>query len=190
MKIALQDNSRVLFETRSSVNDKATGGYILIDPSPGYTILNNSKMGELSEEEYDTLMSVARSFNEVKSVDSLPKAISTRGNWEVTPLNDYSEHGDVIQLLVDNGWEVIGSIEGRNVRFKRAGLTYSTSSALFDKDTRVFSCFSTSTSFEPNKGYSPVGVFMMLECENDAGLAYEKLIELGYGITGVDTTNN
>jgi len=45
----------------------------------------------------------------------------------------------------------------------------------------VFNCFSTSTSFDVGRGYSPTDVFVELECEGDLSLAFRKLIADGYG---------
>jgi len=64
---------------------------------------------------------------------------------------------------------------------KRAGNPKSGSSALFDTDTRVFNCFSTSTNFDVGRGYSPTDVFTLLECDNDLSIAFRKLIAEGYG---------
>jgi hypothetical protein len=178
LNIASQDKSRVLFETRSG-SEAVAKGFVLIDPSPGYKVIYGN-IQELSEEEYDTIMTVARSFNEVVSQDSLPKKIREKGNWEVNPFDHYNEDGDVVQLLIDYGWEVISEYKN-SIRFKRPGQTHSKSSALFDSNSRVFSCFSTSTSFDPSKSYNAAGVYAILKCENDMGKTYEELVGLGWG---------
>ncbi len=180
LNIASNDKSKVLWETRSG-NTKIFGGYILISPTAGYTVLH-SPMGELNEGEYDVIMEAARSFNEYTSVDSLPKKLLDKGTtWEVTPLDHFSDEGDVVQLLVDYGWEIVDEY-GKNVRFKRPGQTHAKSSAMFDITTRVFNCFSTSTDFDCGKGYNGAGVYMMLKCSNDPWATYEKLIEEGWGV--------
>jgi hypothetical protein len=99
---------------------------------------------------------------------------------DVNPFENYNERGDSLGLLIDNGWEIV-SENGHNVRMRRPGSPDSKSSALFDKDTRIFNVFSTSTVFEPNVGYTPVNVFIKIECDDDTQLAYEKLVEQGFG---------
>jgi hypothetical protein len=179
LTIASSDKSKVLFETRSG-NTKIRQSYILLSPTPGYTAVYG-KLNELSEDEYDILMETARSFNEYKTVDGLPKKLSDKStSWKVTPLDHYNESGDVVQLLLDYGWEIVDEY-GKNIRFKRPGQTHAKSSAMFDITTRIFNCFSTSTDFDCGKGYSPVGVFMLLKCNNDPFKAYETLAEEGWG---------
>ena len=179
MLVASGDKSRVLFETRSG-NKKIRQSYILVSPTPGYSIIYG-KIQELTEDEYDILMETARSFNEYKTSDSLPRKLTDKNtNWKITPLDHYNEEGDVVALLIKHGWEIVDEY-GKNVRFKRPGQTHAKSSAMFDITTRIFNCFSTSTDFDCSKGYNPVGVYMILNCDNDPFKAYEKLTEEGWG---------
>jgi hypothetical protein len=178
LNIALQDKSRVLFETRSGKPD-AAGGYFLIAPSKGYKIIYG-KIQEITEEEYDTLIEVTRQFNEVVVEERPFKTSDYQVKWEVSPFDHYSKEGDVVTLLVKHGWDIVYS-SSSVVRFKRPGSPLSSSSALFDCDTRIFNVFSTSTSFDVSKGYNPAGVFAHLEANDDSSLAYKKLIELGFG---------
>ena len=179
-KIAYNDKSRILIETRSG-SIEAAGGYVLICPTEGYSKIYG-KINEVSEEEYDILMNTARQLNEVINLHSKEKNYSFDSEWELTPFDHYSAEGDVVQLLVDSGWVIIDETS-RNVRFKRPGQVHSNSSALFDKDSRIFNCFSTSTEFHTTKGYNPVQVFAMLECDNDLTETYKRLIDLDYGKT-------
>lgn len=172
LKIATNDSVRVLVETRGD------GGYICCYPTPGYSHVYG-KINELTVGEYDLLLDVARSFSEIRVVKDDHK-LKSYDDWEITPFDDYNDRGDVLNLLISNGWE-IKHYGSNSVRLKRAGQTHSKSSALFDLNTKVFNCFSTSTSFDVNKGYNPTGVFMLLECNDDGKECYRKLIELGYG---------
>ncbi|MCB1711945.1 MAG: bifunctional DNA primase/polymerase [Candidatus Riesia sp.] len=178
--IAHGDKSRILIETRSGTEDCA-GGYVLIAPTEGYETLGG-KIKELTEDEYDVVMELARSFNLVKGLEDKGKGHYFNEDWELHPYDHYNQEGDVLQLLYDNGWSSVGSDSGRNVRLRRPGQTHSKSSALFDKETRIFNCFSTSTEFDVTKGYNPVGVFSLLECDGDMGETYRELINLEYGI--------
>ena len=177
LKIALNDDRRVIFETRGGTK-AASGGYVVMSPSPGYTFVYG-KINKISEAEYHTLMDTARSFNDV-----IEKPKSVKGeihaDWEITPFQDYHERGDVVSVLLDSGWEECGR-NTKFVRLKRAGNPKSTSSGLFNLNERVFNCFSTSTLFDVNKGYAPTEVFKLLECDNDDSVMFKKLIELGYG---------
>jgi hypothetical protein len=179
LKTALNDSSRILFETRSGDKEKC-GGYFLIFPSKGYEYVQG-KIGELTEDEYDALMQTARSFNQVKSLEQVVDRGSRNQDWEVSPFEHYNSDGDVLELLEESGWRVLNR-NGRNIRLVRPGQTHATSSAMFDNESRTFNCFSTSTPFDVGKGYSPSSVFVVLEAEKDMNLAYNKLVSLGYGL--------
>lgn len=178
LKIALNDKSRVLFETRGGTIDNC-GGYVLIAPTKGYEH-KYGKIQHISTEEYDTIVQCARSFNEVIE-EKKDIRLDKYKEWELSPFVDYNQRGDIISLLEDNGWEIVRGGSKKSVRFKRAGNPKSGSSALLDTDSRVFNVFSTSTSFDVGRGYSPSDIFIHLECDDDMSIAFRKLVDEGFG---------
>lgn len=178
LKIASNDKVRVLFETRGG-STTVSGGYVVMSPSPGYEFVYG-KINHISTEEYNLILETARSFNDVIE-ERKDVRLEKYKEWKISPFEDYNERGDVISLLLDSGWEECKGSRGKSIRLKRAGNPKSGSSALFDTDTRVFNCFSTSTSFDVGRGYSPTDVFVELECDGDLSLAFRKLIVEGYG---------
>ena len=179
LKIALNDKSKVLIETRGSImeNGVRTGkGYFLVAPSPGYEYVYG-KLQKLTNEERNLLISVMREFNEVITPVNNHKLAKAVKNAGVDVFTWFNEEGDVLSVLYENGWELVNN-NGKNYRLRRPGNPNSKSSALFDSDTNVFTVYSTSNNFEPNKGYSAVDVFLELECENDLNVCYTKLMEL------------
>lgn len=179
LKIGTNDKSRVLIETRSGT-PKVRGGYFLVAPSPGYTKLNG-KFVEITEAEYDTLEEAARSFNEVKSEEDGYKNYDSPDQWEMSPFEHFNDQGDALDILVKNGWDIIAENK-KDVRLRRPGQTHSNSSALFDKESNIFNCYSTSTGFDVDKAHNPTSVFIELECEGSAKVAYRKLVDLGWGV--------
>jgi len=173
LKMASNDSERVLIETRGH------GGYILIAPSEGYTHLAG-KIQKITEDEYDLLLESAREMNEVKEVKKNIKT-DKYDRWELSPFEDYNERGDVLDLLISNGWEDVGRGRGKDVPFKRPGGTATNKSALFDTESRVFNVFSTSTSFDVNRGYTPSDLFIELEADGDVSESFKKLIQMDYG---------
>lgn len=174
LRIANNHKSLVLIETRGE------GGYVLIAPTDGYNS-TGGKIGELTEEEYDELMQISREFNEYQDMHKNFKVEKYR-NSDVNPFEEFNERGDILSVLLENGWEEVYSPPtARSYRLKRAGNPSSKSSALLDKETRVFNVFSTSTVFDANKGYSPASTFVMLEADNDVQAAYEMLMTRGFG---------
>lgn len=172
LKIALNHKSLTFLETRGE------GGYVVLAPSPGYEKVFG-KIGHLSEIEYDELMSTSRSFNEFAELHKDYKVEKYR-NSDINPFEEFIERGDVLNVLLENGWEEVKDSKNY-VRLKRAGNPSSKSSALYDKVTKVFTVFSTSTNFDPNRGYSAASVFVKLEADDDVDLAYRLLINKGFG---------
>ena len=176
LKIALNHKSLTFLETRGE------GGYILIHPSPGYEPVYG-KIQHLTAEEYENVMVISRSFNEYEELNRDFKIEKYR-NSDINPFEEFNNRGDVLKILYDNGWEDVPGgqkLNSKSVRLKRAGNPSSKSSALFDKETRVFNVFSTSTNFEANRGYSAASVFVLLEADGDTEYAYKLLIEKGFG---------
>lgn len=181
LKTAINDKYRVLLETRSGSPEKS-GGYFLVPPSEGYEYIYG-EFKEINEDEYDILIETARSFNEV-IVKKIEFKTFESTQWIKSPFDHFNESGDVISLLENNGWKIY-SDKGRYWKLKRPGKTSTKYSANFDTETRIFNVFSTSTSFDIGKGYSPTGVFIHLECNDNEKEAYSKLLELGWGISNV-----
>lgn len=180
LKVASNDKYRVLVETRGGT-PTACGGYVLMAPTKGYEFVYG-KIQEITEEEYDILVEAAKSLNEIAEVKKDLRTEAYKNDWKVNPFDHYNEEGEVVDLLVENGWDIVGNTRGRSIRLRRPGQTHSKSSALFDTETRVFNCFSSSTMFECDKGYTASSLFIELECDGDTSEAYKKLIEKGYGI--------
>lgn len=171
------DKVRVLLETRG------IGGQIVCSPTQGYEFIYGDlfSISTITEEERDTLITIARQFNQVfeeKGYVSNQKEI--KKEYGLSPFDDYNKRGDVIGLLQSYGWQIVGN-KGNKTIFKRPGQTTALSSGNFDHSKNWFSVFTTSSEFEPQKAYLPYAVFAKLECNDDYSVAAKKLIELGYG---------
>lgn len=180
MKSALGDKVRVLIETRSfNTTIKADGnvvkkssGYALIPPSKGYEYIEG-KIGVLSTEELEILLTAMRSFNTYVPEKYTLKTGNTLGNdiWE-----EANERLDTVEMLKEVGWKVVYENDN-DVRLLRPGQVTSTTSGIYHKDTKVFVAFSSSTVFDPGKGYSPCQVYIELE-DGDINAAKSKLQEI------------
>lgn len=175
-KRAKNDKVRVLLETRGE------GGYIMCAPSIGYKLIHRDYYGieEITIEQREILHSIARQFNEV-SVEARPVRFENRQNIKGTSVfDDYNNRADVVSLLEQNGWKVVGN-KGQKTVFLRPGQTTSQSSGNYDHSRKWFSVFTTSTEFQPQHAYLPYAVYAVLECNNDFSEASKKLYDLGYG---------
>lgn len=179
LKIASGDKIRVLLESRSG-DREFCGGYFLTSPSPGYSPLGG-KIGDLTEEEYDTVIEAARSFNQVITEHKIHNEDFYKVDWELSPFDHFNSEGDGVQLLLDAGWSIVANY-GKDVRLKRPGKTSTIYSGVYDTNKKIFNCYTTSTDFETGKGYSNTGLLILLEHENDPANAFRALVTGDWGI--------
>lgn len=176
-KYKLNDKVRVLLETRG------IGGYIAISPTNGYEFVYGDiqSISTISIEERDTLITIARQFNEVvEEQQFINYQKDHKKEYGLSPFEDYNNRGDVVSLLENNGWKRVGQ-KGNKTLFLRPGQTTALHSGNYDHNRNWFSVFTTSSEFEPQKAYLPYAVFAKLECNGDFSMASRKLLELGYG---------
>jgi len=168
---------KVLIETRGE------GGYLAVFPTPGYEVIYGdlNAIQEISPDERETLLNVARTFNQVipEYTPRVPKQ-QREQQQGLSPFDDYNQRGDVLVLLESHGWTVVKS-KGERVLVKRPGSTSSLSSGSYNEGLNLFSVFSTSTEFEVGKGYRPYAVFGVLECNSDWSECSRRLYDMGYG---------
>ncbi len=169
LKLACKANREVMIETRGA------GGYFLIAPSEGYQLIRGdwAAIPEVTEDERDALISLARSFDETepKEVHAAP-TLAADG---ATPGDDYDARADIPELLRAHGWT-----HAAGKYWTRPGKTRGIS-ASWDVIPRRLWVFSTSTEFEPQHVYRPWHVFAILCCDGDFREAAKQLRKLGYG---------
>lgn len=171
-----QEKVKVLIETRGD------GGYIVCYPTKGYSIARGSldDVKEITPAQRRTLFDVCCTFNEYfeeyKPIVRLEKKV-IKGK---TPFEDYNERGDVVTILESHGWKTVKR-DGVKILFKRPGDTSAAHSGNFNEDNRWFSVFSTSTEFEPEKGYLPYAVYGMLKHKGDWAETARDLYHQGFG---------
>lgn len=174
-KLAVNSKGQVLIETRGE------GGYVIAPPSPGYTITqgNFDKIPVITSEERDVLFAISKTFDEKPQIEPQEYSGQVNKNNGLSPFDDYNQRADVVSLLVQNGWQ-ISKESGDRVHLTRQGKSKGISGN-WHKIKRTFFVFSSSTQFEPMKGYNAVGVYCLLECNNDFSEASRKLYDAGYG---------
>jgi len=176
LKLSTKLNREVLIETRGE------GGYVVAPPTPGYTYIQGEpgNIPTITPEDREILFSIAKSFNELEEIKPKVTTSTTYNSTGLSPFEDYNQRGDIVGLLESKGWRVVNQ-RGERINLLRPGSTDSKTSGNYHTGLRVLRVFSSSTEFNPDKGYSPAQVFSLLECNGDNKLTYRRLLELGYG---------
>lgn len=178
-KLARKENKEVVIETRGE------GGYIASIPMKGYKAVQGrfSEISLITEEERDTLLSCARYFNEYIEKVTTPK--STYNRHGVTKNGEsswdhYSRTTNCDEILDIAGWRRVKE-DNTRAYYKRPGDSTASHSGNYHKDKNLFTCFSSSTIFEPGKAYDSFGVYAMLMHNGDFSEAAKTLYNEGWG---------
>lgn len=173
--------------TRSVIETRGIGGYVIAPPSSGYKCLDGSDMirniPTLQEWERDALIDICRSYNEIYKIQK-PKGETNETksyNYKTTPWDAYNndESEPWRDLLISEGWEVIKETDEREY-WKRPG-SENYQSANWHYDKRLFYVFSSSTRFEAGKAYTPASIHAVLKYDGDFSKSASDLLKEGYG---------
>ena len=97
------------------------------------------------------------------------------------PGDDFNARGDCLNILERHGWQVVRG-KGSMALLRRPGKSADYSGTFGYGGTRMFFCFTSSAPpFEANTGYSPMGVYALLEHGGDYAEAARQLRQEGYG---------
>ena len=165
------------------IETRGEGGYFVISPSEGYTLISGdwSSIPEINEDDRDALLNLARTFDERPMVEigepSEPSKSAGDSPLGGTPGDDYDLRCDIPGLLKKHGWKPAGR-DGKY--WTRPGKTKGIS-ASWDVVPDSFFVFSSSTQFQTEHVYRPWHVFAVLECGGDFSKAAAELRRQGYG---------
>jgi len=192
------DKIRVLIETRGE------GGYVASYPTPGYTFIQGEpeNIPTITPEQRAILLRLAKDFDKVEPVptpSTPPELKKTREEirkkynlkeGELTSLEDFDLRGGeaVINLLVENGWEVMRETSER-IYLLRPGKAPENNEIIYSgnyhKEKRCLMIFSSSTIFEAGKPYGHSEILRVALSTTGEPLSWGKVAELcgrlGYG---------
>lgn len=186
--LAKTAEKKVLIETRG------VSGYIVTAPSFGkvhpsgkpYVRISGGPrtMAVLTAEERQELFRLARSFNE--DLKKEERYEEPRGAWE----NAGDRPGDLFaaratwqEILAAHGWTPVFERNGVT-HWRRPGKDRGTSATTNYAGTGLFYVFTTSTTFEANRGYNKFATYTFLNHAGDFGDAALALADRGYTLNG------
>ena len=189
-KLARQPDDLPLIET------KGEGGYVITAPSHGrvhetgqpWVLANGgfATIATISPEERAALHRLARTFDQKPKllVDAITKTKTTgdADGWKVRPGDDFAARTSWAELLEPHGWVRLFTAANGNQHWRRPGKALGTSATISDKGEGVLYVFSSSTSFEPDRGYSKFSAYVVLDHNGDADAAAKELVARNFGV--------
>jgi hypothetical protein len=160
---------------------RGEGGYFLAPPAMGYEVVQDRPIPVLTAQEREAILTLCKSFTEiikeVKVVRPATRAMATQ--YDVNPFEDFNQRADPTQLAESLGWKFENQ-DSQFIRFTRPGKARGVSMSWIRK-IRRFYVFTSSTSLDEHKCYTPVNFLAELQFAGDTKAVYRWLVDNGYG---------
>jgi putative DNA primase/helicase len=179
-----EDNEKTLIETRGE------GGYIILAPTYGkvhpsgqpYQLLQGgfNSIATITPEERSALFELARTFDRIPKPRVHEPTGEGAGPAGSRPGDIYNAEANWADILEPCGWQAVYEKEGVTY-WRRPGKELGTSASTNYADSGLLYVFSTSTSFQAERGYSKFAAYTLLEHDGDYHAAAQALHNQGYG---------
>lgn len=178
------------------IQTRGEGGYTVIAPSNGrvhpsggaYRLERGGVeiIPVITPTEREVLWSVARALDEMPrtefTADEPQRPTSTQGGKR--PGDDFNERGPSWQAILEpHGWRAVYQ-QGDKIAWRRPGKDHGVSATTNWGGHGLFYCFTSSTEFDPEQGYSKFRTWAILEHAGDWSAAGKALHKEGYGEAG------
>lgn len=165
-------------EKEAAIETRGEGGYALTDASMNYVAEFDRPIPVISWLDRCSLKAICESFNQKVKVEAIKPAKSQSEFYDENPFEDFN-HRDNGNVLAENGWKALKQ-SAKFIWYTRPGKTEGIS-ASFNKEKNIYFIFTSSTEFEPSKGYFPSMVLSKLKFNSDNKECYKWLVDNGFG---------
>lgn len=178
------DLIKTLAETRGE------GGFGILAPSGGrvhptgrsYRRLRGGfeRIVTITPDERDELLDVARSLDQMPtSTEARSETVAASNGTGQRPGDLFNQKATWRDLLEPRGWTFVYNRGGVDY-WRRPGKDRGVSASSGYAGTDLFYAFTSSTPFEPERGYSLFSAYALLEHDGDYAAAAQALANLGY----------
>lgn len=175
LKLAYQDSAK-----EAAIESRGEGGYVVASPAMGYKVHQNNPIPVITWAERCSIISICEGYNERRKIAPPPPVSPAQSNfYEENPFSHFNRSPAAESVLTDHGWTVCGS-SNNFIWYTRPGKT-SGVSASFNRHKRVYYIFTSSTEFEPSRGYNPATALSILRFKSDKKALFQWLVDNGYG---------
>ena len=145
----------------------------------------------ITGEERKFLLETAKSLNRyipAKSVKSSKNDNDKSSKNEMSfvysepAINEFNNKYCIVELFTKHGWTIVNE-DDQKYYLLRSGSS-AQHSGYYNKDSKTFTCFSTSTDFKPEKPYNNFQILQILEGKDDYKTTLRLLPKYGFQVGG------
>jgi len=172
------------------IETRGEGGFAVLAPSYGavhpsgqpYVQITGSveTIVEITPDEQRALFQLAQAFNELPDDEFRPAADTSGASGTGKPGADFNQRATWEQVLRPHGWTPVRR-HGDVTLWRRPDKDHGVSATTNWQGSDLLYCFSTSTPFEAERGYSKWRAYAILEHAGDFSAAARQLASDGFG---------
>jgi predicted P-loop ATPase len=182
LKLALHSDKTVILETRGE------GGYFCTSKVNNKILQGKFNLSNLevdipviTTEERDFLLETARSLT--RYIPRQSEKISKNDKpfvYSEPAINEFNDKYSIIDLFLKHNWSVVKEDQEKYFLLREGSSAQH--SGYYNKDSKTFTCFSTSTDFKPEKPYNNFQILQTLEGKDDYKTTLRLLPALGFPV--------
>lgn len=165
-------------QKEAALETRGEGGYFLSNSCANYSIYKENPIPVITWMERCSLFAICESFNQKLKIEAI-KPLKTQSEfYDADPFTDYNGR-DGGAILSQYGWTVLKQ-NNKFIWYVRPGKKDGIS-ASFNKEKNIYYIFTSSSEFQPSKGYFPSTVLSKLQFNDDNKECYRWLVDNGFG---------
>ena len=166
--------------TEAVIESRGIGGYVFLYDGKNQSEMTYKDVQFISDEDREILWSCSKTYDYVELVEiEIPK--KTKKEYSTDGLkawDDYNDKTNIMDLISDQ-FTIVRNLKDKYL-IRRNGATSPHSGYIF-KDSGVMFLYSSGTTFEAEKAYTPFTVYAHLRHQDNLSSAASDLYQQGYG---------
>jgi len=166
--------------TEAVIECRGIGGYIFLYDGKNQSEMTYKDVQFISDEDREILWSCSKTYDYVELVEiEIPK--KTKKEYSTDGLkawDDYNDKTNIMDLISDQ-FSIVRNLKDKYL-IRRNGATSPHSGYIF-KDSGIMFLYSSGTTFEAEKAYTPFTVYAHLKHQDNLSSAASDLYQQGYG---------
>ena len=166
--------------TEAVIESRGIGGYVFLYDGKNQSEMTYKDVQFISDEDREILWSCSKTYDYVELVEiEIPK--KTKKEYSTDGLkawDDYNDKTNIMDLISDQ-FTIVRNLKDKYL-VRRNGATSPHSGYIF-KDSGVMFLYSSGTTFEAEKAYTPFTVYAHLRHQDNLSSAASDLYQQGYG---------